>query len=124
MSDRESRLKQTADSESPKDPLESVRHVSLQNIPQGVDRRAFLMRNALIGATAILTGRTVSADDRASRSAAVPPTPQLSPTLYVVKEEKGPVLTILDESRPIQLTHDRTNAYHLRLLPALHKAAR
>ena len=68
-----------------------------QEVPAGVDRRAFLMRSALIGATAVILDRPVSAQQRADRLAATPPTPQLSPTLNVVKEEKGPVLTTLDE---------------------------
>ena len=69
-----------------------------QEVPDGVDRRTFLMRSALIGATAIILDRPVSAQQRADRSAgATPPTPQLSPTLNVVKEQKGPVLTTLDE---------------------------
>ena len=36
-------------------------------VPDGVDRRAFLMRSALIGATAVLTGRPVSAQESANR---------------------------------------------------------
>src|SRR5437764_7255198 len=56
------------------------------------------MRSALIGATAIILDRPVPAQQRANRSlAATPPTPQLSPTLNVVKEQKGPVMTTLDE---------------------------
>ena len=35
-------------------------------VPKGVDRRAFLMRSAVIGATAVITGRTISA--QAARS--------------------------------------------------------
>jgi L-serine dehydratase len=55
------------------------------------------MRNALIGATAVILDRPVSAQQRADRLAATPPAPQLSPTLNVVKEQKGPVMTTLDE---------------------------
>jgi L-serine dehydratase len=68
-----------------------------QEVPDGVDRRAFLMRSALIGATAIILDRPVSAQQKADRLAATPPTPQLSPDLNVVKEQKGPVMTTLDE---------------------------
>jgi L-serine dehydratase len=81
----------------PSDPLGSVDDIISQNIPEGVDRRAFLMRSALIGATAIILDRPVSAQLRANKLAGTPPTPQLSPTLNVVKESKGPVLTTLDE---------------------------
>ncbi len=76
------------------DALESPKEWAAQEIPSGVDRRKFLMRSVLIGATAVLTGRAVSAQDRADRlKEGYPPTPPLSPTLYVVKEEKGPVMT-------------------------------
>ncbi len=81
----------------PNDPLGSVAEMASQKVPAGVDRRAFLMRNALIGATAVILDRPVSAQQRADRLAGTPPTPQLSPALYVVKEQKGPILTLLDE---------------------------
>jgi len=68
--------------------------VSMQ-IPPGVDRRTFLMRSAVIGATAVITGKIVSAQERAHRATGTPP--KLSPELDVVKKEKGPVLTTLDE---------------------------
>ena len=82
----------------PADPLESVDNLMSQEVPDGVDRRAFLMRNALIAATAVLTGRHVSAQQKAGRlKEGYPPTPPLSPSLNVVKEEKGPVITTVDE---------------------------
>jgi L-serine dehydratase len=80
------------------DPLRSSDDISSLNIPDGIDRRAFLMRNALIAATAVLTGRPVSAQEKAGRlKEGYPPTPPLSPTLNVVKQEKGPVMTTVDE---------------------------
>src|SRR6476661_1816311 len=82
---------------NPDDPLGSVNEMASQEVPAGVDRRAFLMRSALIGATAIILDRLVSAQQRADRLAATPPVPQLSPTLNVVKQQKGPVMTTLDE---------------------------
>jgi L-serine dehydratase len=81
----------------PADPLRSVNEITSQKVPDGVDRRAFLMRNALIGATAIILGRPVSAQQRADRLVGTPSPVPLSPSLYVVKESKGPVLTTLDE---------------------------
>ena len=42
------------------DPLGSVDHMVAQEVPDGVDRRAFLMRSALIGATAIILDRPIS----------------------------------------------------------------
>src|SRR4051812_20087009 len=79
------------------DLLGSPDQITSQDIPDGVDRRTFLMRSALIGATSVITGHAVSAQERADRSVGTPPTPQLSPILNVVKEEKGPVMTTLDE---------------------------
>ncbi len=79
------------------DPLGSTDQLASQQVPEGIDRRTFFMRSALIGATAVILDRPVSAQERANRSVGSPPTPQLSPTLNVVKESKGPVLTTLDE---------------------------
>jgi L-serine dehydratase len=64
-------------------------------IPEGVDRRAFLMRAALIGATAVLTGRPMPADAQAAAAKAT--SPRVSPSLNVVKKSKGPVMTVIDE---------------------------
>jgi L-serine dehydratase len=79
------------------DPLGSVDDIISQKVPDGVDRRAFFMRSALIGATAIILDRPISAQLRANRLTGTPPAPQLSPTLNVVKESKGPVMTVLEE---------------------------
>jgi L-serine dehydratase len=70
-------------------------------VPPGVDRRAFLMRNAVIGAAAVMTGRTVSAQERQEKAAKEAQEPRLgsklSPDLDVVKKSKGPVMTVADE---------------------------
>ncbi|MCK6370306.1 MAG: L-serine ammonia-lyase [Gammaproteobacteria bacterium] len=66
-------------------------------MPEGVDRRAFLMRSALIGATAVLTGRPVPANAQAAAAQATSPKVPLSPVLNVVTRSKGPVMTILEE---------------------------
>lgn len=76
------------------------------SIPEGVDRRRFLMRSAVIGAAVVMTGREMSADERdaraAAEAAAAPAKPSglgatMSPELDVVKRSKGPVMTVLDE---------------------------
>jgi L-serine dehydratase len=79
------------------DPLGSTEQLASQEVPEGIDRRTFFMRSSLIGATAVILDRPVSAQQRAERSVGTPPVPQLSSSLNVVKEEKGPVLTTLDE---------------------------
>jgi L-serine dehydratase len=68
-------------------------------VPAGVDRRTFLMRSAVIGATAIITGRSLSAQQRTTAATAAPPTlpSSLSPDLDVVKKAAKPVMTTLDE---------------------------
>jgi L-serine dehydratase len=73
-------------------------------VPPGVDRRSFFMRNAVIGASAVLTGRAWTPEARAAQAAKeaaqpkdaskLPPT---SPDLNVVKKSKGPVMTVADE---------------------------
>jgi L-serine dehydratase len=72
------------------------------DIPAGIDRRSFMMRSAVIGAAAVITGcQTEPAAPVASAGATAPPppvqAPQLSPELDVVKKSKGPVMTTLDE---------------------------
>src|ERR1044072_5275052 len=71
--------------------------------PSGVDRRNFLMRSAVVGAAAVMTGRLVSAKERTltvlneSVRTHAPATPPLSNDLEVVKKGKGPVMTTIDE---------------------------
>ncbi len=72
----------------------------------GVDRRTFLMRSAVIGAAAVMTGATWTPEARAAQATKeatkessgvkLGSTP-LSPDLDVVKRSKGPVMTVVDE---------------------------
>ena len=78
------------------DPLGRADRLISQEIPPDVDRRTFLMRSALIGATAVILGQPVSAAERTKKAAAGTP-PKLDPALNVVKKGKGPVMTTLDE---------------------------
>ncbi|HVK09099.1 MAG TPA: L-serine ammonia-lyase [Gemmataceae bacterium] len=70
-------------------------------VPPGIDRRSFFMRNAVIGASAALTGTTWTPAARAQQAAKEAGAPKLgatmSPDLQVVKKSKGPVMTVLDE---------------------------
>src|SRR5436190_1941950 len=69
-------------------------------IPSGVDRRAFLMRSALVGAVAVLNGCSPAApvaDAAAATAPPVPPEAALAAELDVVKKSKGPVMTVIDE---------------------------
>src|SRR5438067_12884464 len=76
------------------------------NLPENIDRRTFIIRNAVIGAAAAMTGTVWTAEARAQQAAkeaaAKPPLPPLDSTsmsqdLDVVKRSKGPVMTVLDE---------------------------
>ena len=71
-----------------------------------VDRRAFMMRSAMIGAVAVLEGCAPSTPEETAKTAAsatspaVPAAaaaPPLSGDLNVVKKAKGPVMTTIDE---------------------------
>ncbi len=71
-------------------------------VPSGVDRRAFMMRSAVVGAVAVITG-CKPADK--GQGAAVPPPAAAAPKpagglsqdLEVVKKAKGPIMTTIDE---------------------------
>src|SRR3954447_13382222 len=67
----------------------------------GLDRRSFLMRHAVIGAAAALTGASWTPQARAQQAAQEAGAPKLgggtSPDLNVVKASKGPVMILADE---------------------------
>jgi L-serine dehydratase len=75
--------------------------------PAGTDRRAFLMRSAVFGAAAVITGcspQQPAAPATTASPAAAPPAPPaakpvagMSEDLEVVKKAKGPVMTTLEE---------------------------
>jgi L-serine dehydratase len=74
------------------------------DVPAGVDRRSFMMRSAVIGAAAVISGCSPSTPEpaaaRPAQPAAAPPAPAappLSQDLDVVKKAKGPVMTVLEE---------------------------
>ena len=70
-------------------------------VPPGIDRRTFLIRNAVIGAAAAMTGATWTPEARAAQAAKEAGAPKLgatlSPDLDVVKRSKGPVMTVVEE---------------------------
>src|SRR6476619_2467485 len=76
------------------DPLDTTIELISKEVPQGVDRRTFLMRSAVVTAATVITGNHMSAQEMTQRSSAPPP---LSADLNVVKMSKGPVLTTVDE---------------------------
>src|SRR5436190_4890789 len=87
------------------DPLGGTIELVSKAVPPGVDRRSFLIRNAVGGAAAVMTGSIVSAHERIEKAVATlpvlpqqaTPVPPLDPKLNVVQKGKGPVLTTADE---------------------------
>jgi len=82
--------------------LPPAHEIDAEEVPAGVDRRTFMMRSAVVGAAAVLTGRSVTAEEQKVKAAADAARPkklatELSPSLDVVKKSKGPVMTTLDE---------------------------
>ncbi len=83
--------------------LESVTpgfDMKLPDAPPGIDRRGFMMRTAVLGAAAVITG--CKGPDKEQAAAAPPasspaPAAPLSQDLEVVKKAKGPVMTTIDE---------------------------
>jgi L-serine dehydratase len=70
----------------------------------GVDRRAFMMRSAMVGAVSVLAGVPTTPEATASAAAgarsplgAGQAAPALATNLDVVKKSKGPVMTTIDE---------------------------
>ncbi len=69
-------------------------------VPPGVDRRTFMMRSAVIGSAAVITGCSMPEKQQTAAASAAPPKvaePPLSADLDVVKKAKGPVMTVVDE---------------------------
>jgi L-serine dehydratase len=84
------------------DGISLVPEIDATEVPDGVDRRAFMMRSALVGAMSVITGCSPSNNAEKTAAApppAAPPVPdvKLSPDLNVVKKAKGPVMTTLEE---------------------------
>jgi L-serine dehydratase len=72
----------------------------IPELPEGFDRRAFLMRSALFSATAVITGCAAPTEQQVAATpppAPAPAAPPLSEDLNVVKKSKGPVMTTLEE---------------------------
>ncbi len=69
--------------------------------PAGIDRRSFIVRSAMIGSVAVLSGsKAATAKETADQAASAPPVQprvKLSPDLEVVKKSKGPVMTTVEE---------------------------
>jgi L-serine dehydratase len=69
-------------------------------VPEGIDRRTFLMRHAVIGAAMLITGceKPVQERNAAAAAGAKQQKPSaVSKDLNVIAQSKGPVMTLIDE---------------------------
>src|SRR5215831_18547463 len=57
------------------DPFADTRRLIAQQIPHGVDRRSFLMRVAVGGAAAVMTGCSPSPEEKTAKAVATAPPP-------------------------------------------------
>jgi L-serine dehydratase len=76
--------------------------LDVASIPEGVDRRAFLMRSAIVGAVTVITGCSGPETTQTSTpapAATPPPLPSipLEQSLHVVQKSTKPVMTTIDE---------------------------
>lgn len=94
-----SKIKNFKENESTEreDPLADASGLVSKEVPPGVDRRSFLIRSAVVGAAAIMTGRNLSAAERSTEAVRSLPVFRLSPNLHVVRAAKGPITTTADE---------------------------
>jgi L-serine dehydratase len=81
--------------------LPHARDLAPAELPHGLDRRAFMMRSAVVGAAAVMAGCSAPSPEQLAEAPPAPAPPQpvvpLSPDLDVVKRAKGPVMTTLEE---------------------------
>ena len=78
----------------------SIPQLSSDEVPDGMDRRAFLMRSAVIGAATVITGCNLPGPkkgDLPQAAAPAAPASKLSAELNVSKKSKGPIMTVIDE---------------------------
>src|SRR5262245_6244434 len=78
----------TSEQRPDRNSLSPEKEIGAIEVPEGVDRRTFLMRSALIGATTVITGRAMGAEEQTARATAPAPAlgAKMSPDLNVVKK--------------------------------------
>ena len=94
MSEKENKISDS----SHDDPLGPTNDLASAEVPAGIDRRDFLIRSAVVGAAAIMTGKTVTAAERTYDAArTMPPALTITRGLHVHSMAKGPIMTTFDE---------------------------
>jgi L-serine dehydratase len=89
-------------SEDERDSASEFFPLDQNEVPEGYDRRSFMMRSALAGAMVALTGRPMTAyaqqpPTTPQTPAGTPGAPPLDPSLDVHGRARGPIQTTLDE---------------------------
>ena len=69
------------------------RELTSVDVPQGSDRRTFMLGSVVVSAATLISGRTLTAEQQTAAASAAPPQVNLSPELNVVKKSKGPIIT-------------------------------
>ncbi len=119
----------------PEDPLADTSGLISLEIPHGVDRRSFLMRSAVGGAAAVMTGcsdlaRRENSEGRRNIDAAAGCGIDAASLCRLGCREEGAGARADDGgrvlqsgARTIEFAHDWSDAHHLRFLPASHQTA-
>jgi L-serine dehydratase len=79
------------------DAFDNTVELTSRAVPAGVDRRKFLIRSAVVGAAAMMTGKSILAAERTTE--AVKSLPVFSPStgLFLQLAAKGPIMITADE---------------------------
>src|SRR5215208_6620984 len=82
---------------SVKDPFDGAVELASPAVPPGVNRRSFLMRSAVVGAAAMMTGKGLLAAERTTEAVKSLPVFSSSTGLFLQLAAKGPIMTTADE---------------------------
>src|SRR5829696_2518765 len=80
-----------------RDPLDSAVELISRPVPPGVDRRKFLIRSAVVGAAAMMTGKSLLAAERTTEAVKSLPVFSSSRGLFLQLSSKGPIMITGDE---------------------------
>ena len=79
------------------DPFVGAVDLTSPAVPPGVDRRKFLMRSAVVGAAAMMTGKSLLAAERTTEAVKSLPVFSTSRGLFLQLSSKGPIMITGDE---------------------------
>jgi len=79
------------------DPFVGAVDLTSPAVPPGVDRRKFLMRSAVVGAAAMMTGKSLLAAERTTEAVKSLPVFSTSRGLFLQLSSKGPIMITADE---------------------------